>query len=350
LEIILPTITLFPVNEIVLYAVSLVSHENVDVLRSAGGELRILVLFFSKFLFFIICEIVIKLKRKETSSLISFQWLLQILCFVISFYIANTIWGISKQNPVNNYDVLIAFLLIALLNVLLFILLNWMENQSHLQEKYNMAQMNLEAQKQFVWNAQKRYQETRILRHDMKHYLITVAGLISNEKTEEAKAYLETILNEKLPSTSEGIQTGAVAVDSVINVKFSACREQGINVKATLNTDFNGIDEMDMSILLSNLLDNAMNGCKNSDEPKIDLEISRKKSYILIHVRNSMSASVLLDNPDLNTTKLEKSMHGYGIESIRNISSKYDGTVKFWEEGKTFIAEIWLHNREDIII
>ncbi|MDE6529717.1 MAG: GHKL domain-containing protein [Lachnospiraceae bacterium] len=343
LEIILPTITLFPINGIVLYAVSFVSEENIDVLRSSGGELRILVLFFSKFAFFVICEIVIKLKRNETSSILSFQWVLQILCFVISFYIANTIWSISKQKPVDNYDVLFAFLLIALLNILLFILLNRMENSSRLREKYNLAQMNLEIQKQFILNAQKRYQETNILRHDMKHYLMTAASLISNGDPEDAKLYLETILKEKLPLTSAGVQTGVVAVDSVINMKLSICREKGIAVKVIINTEFQEIDEMDMSILLANLLDNAMNGCKNSDEPRINLEIARKKSYIQIIVQNSILDSVLSDNPDLNTTKAEKSMHGYGIESIRKISSKYDGTVNFSEEEKMFIAEIWLH-------
>jgi sensor histidine kinase YesM len=98
-----------------------------------------------------------------------------------------------------------------------------------------------------------------------------------------------------------------------------------------------------MSILLSNLLDNAINGCQYSDEPRIDLEITRKKAYVQIIIKNSIPNSVLLQNPDLNTTKLEKSMHGYGIASIREISSKYDGTVNFREENDMFIAEIWLY-------
>lgn len=343
LEIILPTITLFPINGIVLYSVSFLSNEEVDVLRSSGGELRILVLFFSKFAFFIICEILIKLKRNGTSSLLSFQWLLQIVCFIISFYIANTIWSISKQEFVNNYDILFAFLLIALLNILLFILLNRMENSRRLQEQYNLAQMNLEMQKQYVLNAQKNYQETKILHHDMKHYLITAVSLISSGKSQEAKMYLEAVLKEKLPVVSAGIQTGVVAVDSVINMKFSICKEKGISVKAILNAKFQEIDEMDMSILLSNLLDNAINGCQYSDEPRIDLEITRKKAYVQIIIKNSIPNSVLLQNPDLNTTKLEKSMHGYGIASIREISSKYDGTVNFREENDMFIAEIWLY-------
>lgn len=343
LGVLIPTLTLLPINGIVLYAVSFVAGEDVNVLRSSGGELRILVLFFSKFAFFIVCEVLIKLKRKEGSSLFSFQWLLQILCFVISFYIANTIWRISKQEAIDESDILLAFLSIVLLNIMLFILLNRMENSNRLREKYNLAKMNLELQKQFVENAQKSYQETKVLQHDLKHYLTTAASLLASGEQEEAKQYLETILHKKLPLICTGIQTGAVAVDSVLNAKFSACREKGIDVKAALNTNFKEIDEMDMSILLSNLLDNAMNGCEDSDNPRIDLEISRKKSYIKITIRNSIPVSVLLNNPDLKTTQPEQCMHGYGIASVREISSKYGGNVIFREEGKMFIAEIWLN-------
>lgn len=343
LGVLIPTLTLLPINGIVLYAVSFVAGEDVNVLRSSGGELRILVLFFSKFAFFIVCEVLINLKRKEGSSLFSFQWLLQILCFVISFYIANTIWRISKQEAIDESDILLAFLSIVLLNIMLFILLNRMENSNRLREKYNLAKMNLELQKQFVENAQKSYQETKVLQHDLKHYLTTAASLLASGEQEEAKQYLETILQKKLPLICTGIQTGAVAVDSVINTKLSACREKGIDVKAVLNTEFKEIDEMDMSILLSNLLDNAMNGCEDSDNPGIDLEISRKKSYIRITVKNSIPTSVLLNNPELKTTQPEQSMHGYGIVSIREISSKYGGNVIFREEGKMFIAEIWLN-------
>lgn len=343
LEVLIPALTIFPINGIILYSVSFITHQDVNMLRGSGGELRMLVLFFSKFAFFIVSEILIKVKKKDTSSLKSFQWLLQILCFVISFYIANIIWSISKEAPVNNDTILLAFILIAILNILLFSLLARMESNSRLREQYNLARMNLEIQKEFVLNAQKHYQETRIIRHDMKHYLMTAVGLISNGNSEEAKHYMETVLQEKMPLTSAGIQTGVVAVDSVINAKFAACREKGITVKAVLNTEFREVNEMDMSILLSNLLDNAMRGCRDCDRPVMELEITRIKSYIQIIVKNSISDSVLSCNPDLMTTKSEKNTHGYGIASIREVSGKYDGTVNFREEGKMFVAEIWLH-------
>lgn len=61
-----------------------------------------------------------------------------------------------------------------------------------------------------------------------------------------------------------------------------------------------------------------------------------------IAVKNSIAESVLLNNPDLKTDKQNKSEHGFGIKSIKQIADKYDGSIEFNEENGVFIAEVWL--------
>ena len=344
----IPTLTMLPINAIVLHSMSLITSESLEELRSAGGDLRILVLFFSKFVFFIVCEIIIKLRKKDTGSLLSFQWMLQLICFAISFFIANVVWKISKQASLDNHVVLWVFLMIAILNILLFILLDKMENNSRLKEQYKLSEMNLENQKQFVLNAQKKYEDIKVLNHDMKHYLTTATTLISSGKSDEAQNYLENLLQKKVSGSVGTVQTGILAVDSVVNEKLSICKEKGISAKCLIDAEFGGIDEMDMSILLSNLLDNAINGSAGVEKPILELEICRKKAYVVVTVRNSINGSVLANNPDLVTTNPEKTVHGYGIISIHNISDKYDGTVEFREEDEFFVAEVWLNQESQV--
>ena len=59
-------------------------------------------------------------------------------------------------------------------------------------------------------------------------------------------------------------------------------------------------------------------------------------------VKNRIARSVLDENPKLKTGKKDKSSHGYGIRSIRNIAQKYKGSVNFLEENGCFITEVWL--------
>lgn len=111
-----------------------------------------------------------------------------------------------------------------------------------------------------------------------------------------------------------------------------------------IDSQFRNISDMDISILLSNILDNAINGCIGADSPEMELIIGTRKSFTYIIVKNSIPSSVLLKNPNLETTSKDRSIHGFGIMSIKKIAEKYSGSVDFREENNTFITEIWLES------
>jgi sensor histidine kinase YesM len=68
-----------------------------------------------------------------------------------------------------------------------------------------------------------------------------------------------------------------------------------------------------------------------------------KNSCLLICVKNSIPESVIASNPNFNTTKQNKELHGVGLKSIKSIAEKYSGSFKISEqEGKFFIVEVLL--------
>lgn len=338
---IIPTITELPINLIVMSVFSTLSgNERAEVLP--GGAMRIPVLFFSKAAFFLVCEIIIRAKKKGKYSLNAYQWVIQLSCFLISFIISSLMWNLFRGQEETKPIFLIIFLLIALLNVLLYILMSKMQRDSKVKEEYKLLKTNISAQEKLALETMERYSEVRTLKHDMKHYLTIAAELISSGKTEEAKAYIESVLNEKIAPAGTVVNTGSAVVDAVINNKISLCSEKGIAVKCVIDTQFESSNDVDISILLSNLLDNAINGC-NLSTPHIELVISKVKSMIYIAVKNSIAESILLNNPDFKTSKKDKSEHGFGIKSIKQIAHKYDGSIEFKEENGMFIAEVWLN-------
>lgn len=337
---IIPTITALPINLIVLSAFSAFSgNERAEVLP--GGSMRIPVLFFSKAAFFLVCEIIIRARKKSTYFLNAYQWVIQLSCFLISFIISSLMWNLFRGQEETKPTFLIIFLLIALLNVLLYILMSKMQRDNMVKEEYKLLKSNISAQEKLALETMERYSEVRTLKHDMKHYLTVAAELISNEQSEEAKSYIESVLDKKIAPAGMVVNTGSAVVDAVINSKISLCSEKGISTKCIIDTQFEGSNDVDISILLSNLLDNAINGCDKSN-PHIELVISKVKSMTYIAVKNSIAESVLLNNPDLKTDKQNKSEHGFGIKSIKQIADKYDGSIEFKEENGVFIAEVWL--------
>ena len=341
---IVPTITALPINLIVIQSFSAFSGASASELTQPDSNMRIMVLFFSKFAFFIVCELLVRLRRNNEYSLNGFQWITQLSCFVVSFFISNSLWGISRVMSETQPQFLFIYIMIAVLNILMYVLLNKMQHDNIIKEKYRLAQVNLNAQEQLVLEAKERYAEIRTLRHDMKHCLTTAAELISDNKSNEAQKYIEQIINEKINSTVSGINTGSTVIDAVINRKISLCADRKIEFKCLIDTSLGDINEIDLSILLSNLLDNAITGCSYMKYPFIELKIGKRKAYTVIIVKNTINRSVLENNPELRTIQKNKSVHGFGIGSIRKIAEKYNGNVDFYEEDDFFIAEIWLEN------
>lgn len=338
---IIPTTTVLPINLIVITAFGALSGND----RSAslvGGEMRIPVLFFTKAFFFLVCEILIRTKNKRSTNLTGYQWAIQISCFIISFIMSSLLWNISRTYNDTSPLFLTIFLMIAALNILLYILMNKMQRDNISKEEYHLLKANLASQEKFAVEARERYTEMKTLRHDVKHYLSATAELITDGKPEKAKSYIESVINEKINPAVVGVNTGSAVIDAVINRRLEVCVEKNIEMKCLIDTQFVSDNDVDVSILLSNLLDNAIEGCSDTDFPQIELIVKRKKSLTYITVRNSIAGSVLDENPKLKTSKKDKSAHGYGIRSIKNIAEKYNGSVDFLEENGYFSTEIWL--------
>lgn len=342
---VIPTITVLPINLITINLLGVFAGND----RSAvmpGGTMRFIGLFLTKTIFFIVCEILIKIRKKQSYSLNKFQQVIQLSCFLISFIIATILWNISRMQSETSLMFSTAFILIAILNILLYILMNKMQRDNVTKEEFNLLKASLSAQEKLALEVRERYTEIKMLRHDMKHYFTAAAELISDGKSKEAKEYIESVIHDKINPAAAGINTGSAVVDAAITNKIVLCAKNGIEMKCLIDIQFIGINDMDISILLSNLLDNAINGCDMS-EPKIELVIKTKKSFTYITVKNKISASVLAGNPNLITKKEDKKEHGFGIKSIQNIAKKYEGSAEFSEQEGYFIAEVWVKTAEN---
>ena len=102
------------------------------------------------------------------------------------------------------------------------------------------------------------------------------------------------------------------------------------------------IDEADIVVLFGNLLDNAIEAAEKTVDKHIIIEFGIKAAYLSIVVSNTVIASVLRTNPNLETTKNDKYIHGIGLRSVHNIVEKYDGLIDFFEEDNYFGCHVML--------
>ena len=128
---------------------------------------------------------------------------------------------------------------------------------------------------------------------------------------------------EKLNAKTFYIKTGNSVIDVIVNTKQNIALNRGINfiVNAGVSEDLQ-ISALDMSSMLGNLIDNAIEASINEQNPEINLNIKEKKNFLIIEISNNFTGEF---DQNCNTTKKDKALHGIGMKSIRSTVQKYSG-------------------------
>lgn len=235
-------------------------------------------------------------------------------------------------------DILIA--VSSFLLLFLNIFLTWM--YSYMQLK-NLEFMEMQLLLQKEYDANQYYtalheqdERQKILIHDIKKHLRSIAYLNQKEDIKGVETYLERMIES--PELKEKIQVcDNDFLNTIIYRMQRICRENNISFHTDIRSgimDF--VSEYDMTALFDNLLENAIEACKDTSGAFIELSISPHKveDIVIITSINSCKEDPFSKNKKLSSTKKDERYHGYGLKSINRIAKKYKGHSQFfYEEG-----------------
>lgn len=328
-----------------LNLLAFLSGNTIEGIITERGLIRLLNLFITKALLFLITRVILRLKDKKSFRMERSEFLYIIMIFVLTFAIGLGIFrsnldiGAPSDSPIS---ISIGLGLI-FVNVLTYILMKRISDKNAEKEKLLLDNAQNAIYRSQLSEYEKQYEEMRKIRHDMQNHLQCLSGLISQNDSDQAREYIEDILQNKLDFGCNYIKSGNKAVDVIINMKLLQCKKEKISTVVHINKFDTCVNSIDMCALLSNILDNAIEACRNeSDEKEIQVEILPRKGYVNIVVKNSIARSILEQNPELLTTKEDKKIHGIGLKSVNDIVKKYDGMYEFFEKNNYFITNIWL--------
>lgn len=81
-----------------------------------------------------------------------------------------------------------------------------------------------------------------------------------------------------------------------------------------------------MFIILSNLLNNAIEACRSCADKRIKIKLVKEKERTVISVVNTFGTKPVLVSGEYQTTKKKKAAHGIGIRNIKETADKYGGS------------------------
>lgn len=171
------------------------------------------------------------------------------------------------------------------------------------------------------------YEELRTLKHDLKHVLTSQID--------------PDAISASLDQAFVPIETGYSYLDTIVNANY--IRAIRLNIKFDTyieRIEKININENDLTILLTNILDNAIRHTEGKKE--ILFEIYKKNGFLMIVCTNSMQHQILDKSGNIKINHSSK--NGYGVKSINKIVKKYDGSIKYSQNEDTLACSIAIYN------
>ena len=185
---------------------------------------------------------------------------------------------------------------------------------------------------QYVEEAKTRYDETKSFRHDIRNHIAVVKKLLQSGKLEEAITYMED-LDDMAEKMSFPCSTNNPVVDILVGNKLGIAKSMGIDVDCSLLLPYPcGIRDIDICIVLSNALDNAIHAVKNPGagiEKYIRVSGRIQGDFLMMEIQNSFHGKGAFKK-------------GTGLSNVKKVAEKYGGAMSIETQENVFVLHVLL--------
>ena len=185
---------------------------------------------------------------------------------------------------------------------------------------------------QYVEEAKTRYDETKSFRHDIRNHIAVVKKLLQSGKLEEAVTYMED-LDDMAEKMSFPCSTNNPVVDILVGNKLGIAKSMGIDVDCSLLLPYPcDIRDIDICIVLSNALDNAIHAVKNLGagiEKYIRVSGRIQGDFLMMEIQNSFHGKSAFKK-------------GTGLSNVKKVAEKYGGAMSIETQENVFVLHVLL--------
>ena len=292
----------------------------------------------------LICRFGSKEKEKKSDNMIFLLMAMPLVSLVL-IVVDMFLLAMGLYQNFNSGQFLRTAVLLVIVNIAIFIVLEkytglmrsemeLAQEKSRLKSDADIMQLAAKSMKERLQSAEAVMQRDRMMRHDRRHFEALLYQLLEEGRTEEAKKYL----TERLSMEPKGIQKYCenTTVNAVISHYISWAEKEGIQATVSANIPSGlMVDEMELAITISNLLENAISACMKLPEAERTLRlIAKYKNQLLLEIENSCKDMVPLDEEG-HPFSNEKN-HGIGTRSVLAFVNKTNSEIHYLAEEKRF--------------
>lgn len=181
-------------------------------------------------------------------------------------------------------------------------------------------------------------------RHDFRHHLITLKGLMQQSKTKEALDYIETYLGTMVPFDNVTYCSN-IWVNSLLNYYLEIAKQHSIQASVSVSLPEKlSMPDIDFCTILGNLLANAVEACLRqvSGTSFISINIGQAgQSMITISIRNTYTHEIRCQEGRFLSSKRQD--FGTGTASVQALAEHYHGILNYTYGNGIFEASLLLN-------
>ena len=185
-------------------------------------------------------------------------------------------------------------------------------------------------------------EEARQARHDLRHQLNQISMLVEEGDMEGLRGFLARSVS-RIPSLETRFCENGAA-DSVVGYYCGLCGREEIPIHVRLDLpETLPVDEMDLCLVLSNLLENALEASLRTAAVRRQITVTaylHAARLLLIEVENPFDGTVKEKDGVFRSSK--RKGDGVGLQSVRHIAERSGGASTFTYQDGVFRARVML--------
>lgn len=187
----------------------------------------------------------------------------------------------------------------------------------------------------------KTWQDSRRVRHDMRHVSVLMLQYLENKQFDKLATCLKQF-NEDIDKTINIKLCGNEIIDGIIGYWQLQSAELHIRFNSSIEIDKVNINDIDLSIMLGNILENAFYAAAAPAtlDKFIDIKIITQANMLLVSISNSYSGDIVKNNGKFYSIKRNFKDIGIGIESVQQLVDKYNGYISFNDDAQNHVFKV----------
>lgn len=294
---------------------------------------------------FIICRLFKHNEPIPLSALIVF-----IVMIIAELVIIETLFYIRFENHDRASLFATASICILICATLSLLLFELMSSSIQKQRRYEAELKTTKMTHEHYKEMKDMYSYIVSYQHDAAKQYDLIKHMVECDQSGEGYSYFQRITRPRILQAE--FMTGCIAVDALLTVKKLSMDRN--NIKFTFQPyplQSLPICENDFCLILSNLLDNAIEAIQrievHKDECKVSLSFARSWDMFFIVCENDMRpSSIRREGSSFISSKPDSNKHGYGTKSIKSIVDAANGQCSFIVKEAVFRAVITLPYEE----